>query len=94
MNPTRNHEVVGSNPGLALWVKDLALAISYGVGQRHGSDPALLWLWRRPAAVALICTLAWEPPYDVGSALKSKEINKYIKKKNHCNSQFKKKRRR
>ena len=24
-NPTRNHEVVGSNPGLAQWVKDLAL---------------------------------------------------------------------
>ena len=25
MNPTRNSEVVGSNPGLAQWVKDLAL---------------------------------------------------------------------
>ena len=25
MNPTRNHEVVGSIPGLAWWVKDLAL---------------------------------------------------------------------
>ena len=24
-NPTRNHEVVGSIPGLAHWVKDLAL---------------------------------------------------------------------
>ena len=24
-NPTRNHEVVGSIPGLARWVKDLAL---------------------------------------------------------------------
>ena len=24
MNPTRNHEVVGSFPGLAQWVKDLA----------------------------------------------------------------------
>ena len=25
MNPTRNHEVVGSIPALAQWVKDLAL---------------------------------------------------------------------
>ena len=25
-NPTRNHEVVGSIPGLAHWVKDLALS--------------------------------------------------------------------
>ena len=26
MNPTRNHEVLGSIPGLARWVKDLALS--------------------------------------------------------------------
>ena len=25
MNPTRNHEVAGLTPGLAQWVKDLAL---------------------------------------------------------------------
>ena len=24
-NPTKNHEVVGSMPGLSQWVKDLAL---------------------------------------------------------------------
>ena len=29
-----------------------------------------LWLWCRPAAVAPIRPLAWEPPYAVGAALK------------------------
>ena len=45
--------------------------MSYGVGQRCGLDPVLLWLW--PAAVALIRPLAWELPYAMGTALKSKE---------------------
>ena len=36
-----------------------------------GSDPALLWLWHRPAAVALIQPLAWESPYAKGAARKS-----------------------
>ena len=33
----------------------------------------LLWLCRRPAAVALIGPLAWEPPYAAGVALERKE---------------------
>ena len=32
------------------------VAVSCGVGHRWGSDPALLWLWCRPAAVALDLT--------------------------------------
>ena len=40
--------------------------MSCGVGCRHGSDPVLLWLWRRLAAAALIQLLAWELPYGVG----------------------------
>ena len=69
-NPTRNHEVAGLIPGLAQWVKNL---VSCGVSRRCGSALALLWLWGRPAAVAPIRPLAWEPPYAMGVALKSKK---------------------
>ena len=47
--------------------------MSCGVGCRHGLDLALLWLWCRPAATALIQT-----PYALGAALKRKK-NKKIK---------------
>ena len=46
--------------------------MSSGVGRRHGSDLMWLWLWCRPAAVALIQLLAWEPLYAMGVALKGK----------------------
>ena len=55
-----------------MWVRSLALlsgiAISCSVGRRFGSDPALLCLWCRPPATALIQPLAWEPPCAVGVA--------------------------
>ena len=48
--------------------------MSSGVVCRCGSDPALLWLWHRPAVVAPIRPLAWEPPYAEDAALKSTMI--------------------
>ena len=53
--------------------------MSCGVGRRHGSDPGLLWLWYRSAAVAPIGPLAWELPYASGVALKSKKQTQKIK---------------
>jgi len=57
---------VGKDPALsqaAVWV---------------GIDLALLWLWCRLAAIALIQPLAWELPYATGVALKrQKKIFKY-----------------
>ena len=42
-------------------------------GRRRSSDPALLRLWCRPAAIALIRPLGWEPPHATGASLKSKK---------------------
>ena len=58
-----------------------SVAESCGVGRSHGSDPELLWLWCRPAAVALIRPLAWEPPYAVGVALKRQKTKKERKER-------------
>src|SRR5512137_1545768 len=56
--------------------------VSCGVGRRHGSDPALLWLWRRPVATAPIQPLAWEPPYATGAAQEIATTTKRQKIKN------------
>ena len=53
--------------------------MSCGVRRRRSSDPVLLWLWRRPAATALIRPLAWEPPHAAGAA---QEMAKKTKKQN------------
>ena len=45
-----------------------------GVGHRHDSDLALLWLWHRLAAVAPLGPIAWEPPYAESMALKKKNL--------------------
>ena len=52
--------------------------MSCGVGHRHSSDPALLWLGCRLAAKSQIRLLAWEPPHAGGAA---KEMAKKKKKK-------------
>ena len=69
---------------MRLWVQSLALfgglririAVSCGVGGRLSSDLALLWLWCRPVAVALIRPLAWEPPHATGAAPKKQKKKK------------------
>ena len=50
--------------------------MSCGVGHRRGLDPEVLWLGCRPAAVALIRPLGWEPPYAAGAAIESKTTQK------------------
>ena len=50
--------------------------MSCGVGHRRSSDLALLWLWHRSVATAVIRPLAWEPPYDVSASQKRQKIKK------------------
>ena len=66
---------LASLSGLRIWPR----AVVY-VGRRRGSDPALLWLWCRPGAVALIRPLVWEFPYAIGTFLKKKKKEKKRKK--------------
>ena len=66
---------------MRIWVQSMVLhsgkragiAMICGVGHRRGLDPTLLWLWCRPAAIALIRPLAWKPPCAVGVAIKYKQ---------------------
>ena len=68
---------------MRLWVPSLALLRELRIRpcrelwcSCRRSDPVLLWLWCRPAAVALIWPLVWGPPYAVGAALKKKNKKK------------------
>ena len=66
--------------------------MSYGVGCRHGSDPALPWLWHRPVATAPIGPLAWKLPYAAGEALKGQKKTHFtgeIPEKHHLSQVIK-----
>ena len=57
--------------------------MSCGVGHRQGSDPVLLCLCNRLAAIALIQPLTLESPYAMGAALKGQKGKKkglYLKR--------------
>ena len=72
MNPISIHEDTGLVPCLAAqWVKDPTLPWSYGIGHRHGLDLTV---------AAVIQLLAWEFPYAIGAALKSKKKKKKKKR--------------
>ena len=44
--------------------------MSWGVGRRHGSEPALLWMGHGPLGVAVIQHLDWELAHAMGATLK------------------------
>ena len=50
--------------------------MSCGVDLKCSLDLALLWLWCRPAAAALIQPLTWELPFAESTAVKEKQKQK------------------
>ena len=71
-NPTSNHEVVGSIPGLAQWVRILGCHELWCRLQTWLRSQVVVLVVRR-SAVTLIGPLAWESPYAVGAALESQK---------------------
>ena len=73
---------VQSWPCLVGWGS--GVAVSCAVGRRCGLDLALLWLWRRPAAIAPTGPLAWESPYAKGVALKRQNTHTQKEEEERC----------
>ena len=73
----RCDSVVTNLLSMRMWIWSLALLsglrIHIAMSCRHGSDLALLWLWCRLAAVALIQPLPWELLYASSVPLKRKK---------------------
>ena len=55
-----------------------SIAVSCRVSPRQGLDLALLWLWYRPMATALIQPVSWKPLYAMGAALKRQKKKKEL----------------
>ena len=78
---------------MRLWLLSLALLSGLRVWHccklrcrlQTWSDLALLWLWCRLAAVALIGPLPWELPYVSGTALKKPKKKRKKEKKKRKN---------
>ena len=56
-----------------------SVVMSFGLSHRHGLDPALLWLWCKPTAIALIQPLAWKLPNAVDVALNSEKKKSIVR---------------
>ena len=52
------------------------IAVNCVVGHTCGSDPALLGIWYRLAAIAPISPMAWELPFAMSVALKKQKTKK------------------
>ena len=55
------------------WGSSIAVSCVVGWNHRGGSGLAMLWLWCRLEAAALIGPLAWELPYVADAALKKQK---------------------
>ena len=79
MNLTSIHENVVSTPALSVG-PEYGIAVSCGVDCRWAQIPYCCGYGGRPVAAAPIWPLAWELPYAMGVALKSKKPTNQPKK--------------